>query len=149
MHGGPTEHTDFDGRSIDREGAAGLRQPRRQDAAYRRAREGRRGVRFVLLQQPVVRAVAILLAVWPPGLRNRRVRQRGGISSAGADLRTLSARPRLPHRLERQDAFLRCRSAARLRGATDDRYLPRGFRLDARLDSLRGAPELVSLDGVG
>ena len=56
---------------------------------------------------------------------------------------------RLPHRAGRQDALLRPRSAARLRGAADHRHLPGGLRLDARLGRPGAPPALVPRHVVG
>ena len=54
-----------------------------------------------------------------------RLRQCRRVPLRHPDLRPLSAPRRLPHRPRRQDAFLRPGSAARLRGAADDRHLSR------------------------
>ncbi len=56
---------------------------------------------------------------------------------------------RLPDGLERQDAFLRRGSAARIRRAPDHRHLSGRFRLDAGLEALRASAELVSHHGLG
>ena len=87
-----TQFSDFDGGSIDGARASRLRQSLREDSAHRCARRARRGVRFVLLQQPAVRPLAVLLSVGQAGLGHRRLRQCRGVSVAGAHLRALSAR---------------------------------------------------------
>ena len=68
---------------------------------------------------------------------------------ADPHVRALSAPCGLSDGAQRQDAFLRSRSAARLRGAADHRYLSGGLRLDAGLGALRASAELVSQHGLG
>ncbi len=64
---------------------------------------------------------------------HRRLRQRRGVRRRHSDLRPSPAPARLSHHPLRQDAFLRPRPAARLRGAADHRHLSGRLRLDARL----------------
>src|SRR5258708_38642912 len=144
---GPPELSDFDGGSADRARASGLWQPSRQDASYRLAGRRRGGVRFVLLQQPALRAVAVFISIRPPRVRHRRLRQRGGISGSSAHLRALFAARRLPDGAERQDAFLWRGSIAWIRRTADHRHLSRRLRRATEPDSVRASPELVSHHG--
>ena len=70
---GQTELSDLDGRSAHGARASRLRQPRRENAAHRRAGRRRRGIRLVLLQQPALRALAVFIplgaARCPPSAR--------------------------------------------------------------------------------
>src|SRR6266568_7669411 len=85
----------------------------------------------------------------PAAIADPHLRQRGGVHLRDPHLRPLPAQRRLPNRLVRQDAFLRARSATRVRGAADHRHLSGGLRLDARLGSPARAPQLVSRHVVG
>ena len=80
------------------------------------------------------------------GLLPSRTRVYDNAAEFAADIPTFAHHLRLArisdHPL-RQDAFLRARSAARLRGAADDRHLSGRLRLDARLGPSGRAAELV------
>ena len=106
--------------------------------------DARRGVRILLLQQPAVRALALFL------LAGQLPSKIGAYDNAAEFPAQV---PTFAHYLRaagyqtaavRQDALLRPRPAARIRGAADHRHLPGRLRLDAGLDSLRGASRLVS-----
>ena len=111
---------------------------------------GRRGVRRRLLQQPALLALA-------RGVHVGRACRRGPAAYDNAaefrsDIPTFAhylRRRRLPDDPVGQDAFLRTRPAARLRGAADDRHLPGRFRLDAGLGAAGRAAELVPQHGLG
>ena len=78
-----------------------------------------------------------------------RLRQRRRIRRRHPHLCASSARARLSHGAFRQDALLRPRPIARLRGAPDHRHLPRRFRLDAGLGPSGRTSELVSQHELG
>ena len=89
------------------------------------ARARGRRLRERLLRVAAVRPVALRAAGRPPAVGDRRLRQRRRAAGRHADDRPRAARRRLRDDARRQDALRRPGSAARLRGAPDDRRLSR------------------------
>ena len=139
------QHPHRHGRSTRAGVPARLRPQARQDAR-RSTRSRATGVVFesAYCASPLCSPSRASFMAGPAALAHPRLRQRRRIRRRHPDLRASPARARLSHGAVRQDAFLRPRPVARLRGAADHRHLSRRFRLDAGLGPSDGAAELVS-----
>lgn len=136
----PVHHGRPDGRAAAAASRSALGAAHASPLAPRRTG---RGVRLGILQQPALRAVAL-----HPGQRSltyphRRLGQRRRLRRRYPHLRPLPAQPRLSHGAVGQDALLRSRPVARLRGTPDQRHLSGGLWLGGELGRAGGAPELV------
>ena len=96
-----------------------------------------------LHRKPALRPCPRKLHVRPAAEPHPRLRQRRRVSILDPDLCTPPAPRRILHGTVGQNAFRRAGSAARLRGAADDRHLPGRFRLDPGLSQTRRAHRLV------
>ncbi len=144
------EHPRPHGRPAERHALAG--RPGRVAARAEPAppRPALDAVRQRLHSLAALRPGAGQLHVRPAAPPHARLRQRRRVRLGHPDLCPPSAARRLSHRAVGQDALRRPRPAARARGAADDRHLPCGFRLDARLPPPRRAHRLVvSQPGLG
>ena len=102
-----TQYSVHHGRPDGRSRPVDQRAPSREDTAHRIARGGWSHVSQRLLQQSDLRVVPVLDDGRSAPFAHWCLRQRGRVSRRGADLRALSATPRLPDLPVGQDALRR------------------------------------------
>ena len=110
-----------------------LRPPGRKNAQSSKNGRRRDGIRYRLLHEPYLRAVALLHVDRKNGFGNGRIRSPMRNAGFCTHPDALPSPPRLPYRVVGKDAFSRTGSASWIRRATYNGHLSLRFRMVSRL----------------